>query len=82
MHWMVQFKEEKYTDTNTDSYGNDNPTDRYVSSGVMPEPRRVSSRLLTFLKVPRGLQTRKSNPDRWGVRIEDKLIREWFLPRV
>ena len=27
-------------------------------------------------------QTRKSNPDRWGVRIEDKLIREWFLPRV
>ena len=27
-------------------------------------------------------QTRKSNPDRWGVRIEDGLIREWFLPRV
>ena len=27
-------------------------------------------------------QTRKSNPDRWGVRIEDELIREWFLPRV
>ena len=26
--------------------------------------------------------TRKSNPDRWGVRIEDELIREWFLPRV
>jgi uncharacterized phage-associated protein len=27
-------------------------------------------------------ETRKSNPDRWGVRIEDNLIREWFLPRV
>ena len=27
-------------------------------------------------------ETRKSNPDRWGVRIEDELIREWFLPRV
>ena len=27
-------------------------------------------------------QTRKSNPDRWGVRIEDELTREWFLPRV
>ena len=27
-------------------------------------------------------QTRKSNPGRWGVRIEDELIREWFLPRV
>ena len=27
-------------------------------------------------------QTRKSNPHRWGVRIEDELIREWFLPRV
>ena len=27
-------------------------------------------------------QTRKSNPDRWGVRIEDELIRDWFLPRV
>lgn len=27
-------------------------------------------------------QTRRSNPDRWGVRIEDELIREWFLPRV
>ena len=27
-------------------------------------------------------ETRKSNPDRWGVRIEDDLIREWFLPRV
>ena len=26
--------------------------------------------------------TRRSNPDRWGVRIEDDLIREWFLPRV
>jgi uncharacterized phage-associated protein len=26
--------------------------------------------------------TRKSNPDRWGVRIEDELIREWFLQRV
>ena len=26
--------------------------------------------------------TRRSNPDRWGVRIEDELIREWFLPRV
>lgn len=26
--------------------------------------------------------TRKSNPDSWGVRIEDDLIREWFLPRV
>lgn len=26
--------------------------------------------------------TQKSNPDRWGVRIEDELIREWFLPRV
>ena len=27
-------------------------------------------------------QARKSNPDRWGVRIEDELICEWFLPRV
>ena len=27
-------------------------------------------------------QTRKKNPDKWGVRIEDELIREWFLPRV
>lgn len=27
-------------------------------------------------------QTRKDNPDKWGVRIEDDLIREWFLPRV
>lgn len=27
-------------------------------------------------------ETRKSNPDRWGIRIEDELIREWFLPRV
>lgn len=27
-------------------------------------------------------QTRKENPDKWGVRIEDELIREWFLPRV
>ena len=27
-------------------------------------------------------QTRKENPDKWGVRIEDDLIREWFLPRV
>ena len=27
-------------------------------------------------------ETRKSNPDRWGVRIEEDLIREWFLPRV
>ena len=27
-------------------------------------------------------QTSKSNPDRWGVRIEDGLIRGWFLPRV
>ncbi len=26
--------------------------------------------------------TRKSSPDRWGARIEDDLIREWFLPRV
>ena len=26
--------------------------------------------------------TRKSNPDRWGVRIEDELIREWFKQRV
>ena len=26
--------------------------------------------------------TRRSNPDRWGARIEDELIREWFLPRV
>ena len=26
--------------------------------------------------------TRRSNPDRWGVRIDDELIREWFLPRV
>ena len=26
--------------------------------------------------------TRRSNPDRWGIRIEDELIREWFLPRV
>ena len=26
--------------------------------------------------------TRKSNPDSWGTRIEDDLIREWFLPRV
>ena len=26
--------------------------------------------------------TRKSNPDSWGVRIEDDLIREWFQPRV
>ena len=26
--------------------------------------------------------TRRSNPDRWGVRIEDELIREWFIPRV
>lgn len=26
--------------------------------------------------------TRKANPDRWGARIEDELIREWFLPRV
>ena len=26
--------------------------------------------------------TRKSNPDSWGARIEDDLIREWFLPRV
>ena len=26
--------------------------------------------------------TRKKNPDKWGVRIEDELIREWFLPRV
>lgn len=26
--------------------------------------------------------TRKSNPDSWGARIEDSLIREWFLPRV
>ena len=26
--------------------------------------------------------TRKSNPDNWGARIEDDLIREWFLPRV
>ena len=26
--------------------------------------------------------TRRSNPDRWGVRIEDELIREWFLSRV
>lgn len=26
--------------------------------------------------------TRKSNPDRWGVRIEDELIRGWFQPRV
>ena len=26
--------------------------------------------------------THRSNPDRWGVRIEDELIREWFLPRV
>lgn len=27
-------------------------------------------------------ETRKSNPDGWGARIEDDLIREWFLPRV
>ena len=27
-------------------------------------------------------ETRRSNPDRWGVRIEDELIRDWFLPRV
>lgn len=27
-------------------------------------------------------QTRKENPDKWGVRIEDELIRDWFLPRV
>ena len=27
-------------------------------------------------------QTRKSNPYRWGVRIEEEFIREWFLPRV
>ena len=27
-------------------------------------------------------QTRKENPEKWGVRIEDELIREWFLPRV
>lgn len=27
-------------------------------------------------------QTRKDNPDKWGVRIEDDIIREWFLPRV
>ena len=26
--------------------------------------------------------TRKANPDRWAVRIEDDLIRKWFLPRV
>ena len=26
--------------------------------------------------------TRRSNPDRWGVRIEDEVIREWFLSRV
>ena len=26
--------------------------------------------------------TRTSNPDRWGARIEDELIRDWFLPRV
>ena len=26
--------------------------------------------------------TRRSNPDRWGVRIEDELIRDWFLSRV
>ena len=26
--------------------------------------------------------TRQSNPDRWGVRIEDELIREWFKQRV
>lgn len=26
--------------------------------------------------------TRKSNPDSWGTRIEDSLIREWFLPMV
>ena len=26
--------------------------------------------------------TRKSNPGGWGARIEDDLIREWFLPRV
>ena len=26
--------------------------------------------------------TRKSYPDSWGARIEDDLIREWFLPRV
>ena len=26
--------------------------------------------------------TRRSNPDRWGVRIEDELIREWFKQRV
>lgn len=26
--------------------------------------------------------TRKSSPDRWGARINDDLIREWFLPRV
>lgn len=26
--------------------------------------------------------TRRSNPDRWAVRIEDELIRKWFLPKV
>ena len=41
--------------------------------------------ILTSPHISQGspwAQTRKDNPDKWGVRIEDDLIREWFLPRV
>ena len=45
----------------------------------------TKSCILTSPHVSQGspwADTRKENPDRWGVRIEDELIREWFLPRV
>lgn len=41
--------------------------------------------ILTSPHIGKGspwAETRRSNPDRWGARIEDDLIRGWFLPKV
>ena len=41
--------------------------------------------ILTYPHISQGSpweKTRKENPDKWGVRIDDERIREWFLPRV
>ena len=41
--------------------------------------------ILTSPHISQGspwYQTRKDNADKWGARIDDELIGEWFLPRV
>lgn len=52
---------------------------------VLEEKELSQSQIQCILYIAYGspwADTRKSNSDSWGARIEDSLIREWFLPGV